>query len=161
MAYPNLALIDALRETASRLKNGAYYAWGNHGGCNCGNLLQVVANLSKEEVLQFAHTAAGEWTEIAEEYCNITNVPLYLLMSKLQSIGLTPTDIHNIEYLEDRAVLQALPGGFRWLKKNLRADVIDYFEAYANVLEQELLQQIPLPGFIYKPLPEIAEVQAD
>lgn len=161
MAYPNLSLIDALRETASRLKNGAYYAWGNHGGCNCGNLLQVVANLSKEEVLQFAHTGAGEWTEIAEEYCNITNVPLYLLMSKLQAIGLTPTDIHNIEYLEDRAVLDALPGGFRWLKKNLRADVIDYFEAYANVLEQELLQQIPLPGFIYQPLPENAEVQAD
>ncbi len=160
MAYPNLALIDALRETASRLKNGAYYAWGNHGGCNCGNLLQVVANLSKEEVLQFAHTGAGEWTEIAEEYCNITNVPLYLLMSKLQAAGLTPTDIHNIEYLEDRAVLHALPGGFRWLKKNLRADVIDYFEAYANVLEQELLQQIPLPGFIYQSLPEIAEVLA-
>ena len=110
MAYPNLALIDALRETASRLKSGAYYAWGNHGGCNCGNLLQVVANLSKEEVLQFAHTGTGEWTEIAEEYCNITNVPLYLLMSKLQSIGLTPTDIHNIEYLEDRAVLHCLAG---------------------------------------------------
>jgi len=160
MAYPNLALIDALRETASRLKNGAYYAWGNHGGCNCGNLLQVVANLSREEVLQFAHTGTGEWTEIAEEYCHITNVPLYLLMSKLQAIGLTPTDIHNIEYLEDREVLHALPGGFRWLKKNLRADVISYFETYANVLEQELLQQIPLPGFIYQCHPEIADVQA-
>jgi hypothetical protein len=149
MANPNLALIDALRTTASRLKNGAYYAWGNHGGCNCGNLLQVVTQLTKEEILQFAHMGAGEWTEIAVEYCNTSQVPLYLLMAKLEAIGLTPTDIHNIEYLEDRAVLNALPGGFRWLKRNLRADVIDYFEAFANILEQELLQRVTLPQFIY------------
>ena len=45
MAKPSLELIDALRKTANRLKTGAYYAWGNHGGCNCGNLLQVITNL--------------------------------------------------------------------------------------------------------------------
>ena len=120
MAQPTIELIQALRTTADKLKNGVQYAWGNHGSCNCGNLLQVVTLLSKEEILTYAHTGIGEWTEIAEEYCGVTNAPFTLLVRKLEEIGLTPTDIHNIEYLEDRKVLEQLPGGFRWLKPALR-----------------------------------------
>ena len=90
MANPTIQLIGALRETAKRLTNGVYYAWGHHGGCNCGNLLQVVTHLTKEEIVAFAHTGAGEWTEIAEEYCPVSHVPAYLLISKLESIGLNP-----------------------------------------------------------------------
>ncbi|MCU0395810.1 MAG: hypothetical protein MUF29_07855, partial [Chitinophagaceae bacterium] len=65
-----------------------------------------------------------------------------LLISKLQQIGLTPSDIHNIEYLEDKEVLQALPGGFRWLSRNQREDVIVYMETMAQLLEEKLLRQI-------------------
>ena len=120
MAYPTIQLIAALREAAQNLRNGAHYAWGHHGSCNCGHVLQVVTQLSKEEIVRHAQTAYGEWTEIAEEYCGVTSAPAYLLVSKLEKLGLTPTDIHNLEYLEDRTVLQHLPGGFRWLKKNVR-----------------------------------------
>lgn len=144
MAHANLPLIEALRETARRLRNGAYYAWGHHGGCNCGNLLQVVTKLSKEEILNYAHTAPGEWTELAEESCSVTSVPLNLLMTELQKLGLTPTDIHNIEYLEDRKVLEHLPGGFRWLKRNQREDVILYFEAMADLLEEQLIRTLKI-----------------
>ena len=145
MANPTIALVAALRKTASRLKNGAQYAWGNHGSCNCGNLLQVVTQLSKEEILQYAHTGIGEWTELAEDYCGVTDAPFSLLLFKLQQLELTPTDIHNLEYLEDREVLNNLPGGFRWLKRNLREDVIAYFEAFANMLEEKLIQQVDVP----------------
>ncbi|WP_290795394.1 hypothetical protein [Flavihumibacter sp. UBA7668] len=144
MATARLELIEALRQTATNLRNGAYYAWGHHGGCNCGNLLQVVTKLSKEEILQYAHSGIGEWTEIAEEYCSVTHVPLGLMMTKLMELGLTPTDIHNIEYLEDREVLNALPGGFRWLKRNQREDVILYLDTFANVLEDRLLAQVSI-----------------
>jgi len=144
MAHPNLALVNALRETAKRLRNGAPYAWGNHGSCNCGNLLQVVAKLSKEEILRCAHSGTGEWTELAEDYCGVTNAPVDLMISHLQNLGLTPTDIHNLEYLEDREVLNYLPGGFRWLKRNQREDVIIYFETFADMLEEKLLKSIPL-----------------
>jgi hypothetical protein len=144
MAHPNFQLIDALRQTAGRLRNGAHYAWGNHGACNCGNLAQVVTNLTREEILSYAHTGIGEWTELAEDYCGITNAPVSLLMYKLQQIGLTPTDIHNLEYLEDKQVLAKLPGGFRWLQRNVREDVIDYFESYANLLEEQLLNSITI-----------------
>ena len=144
MAQANIQLIEALRETAARLRNGATYAWGNHGACNCGNLTQVVTKLSKEEILAYAHTGIGEWTELAEDYCGVTNAPAGLLISKLQEIGLTPSDIHNLEYLEDKAVLQQLPGGFRWLKRNVREDVIVYFETFANMLEEQLTENITI-----------------
>ncbi|MDE3235534.1 MAG: hypothetical protein KGO81_06225 [Bacteroidota bacterium] len=145
MAHPSIELIDALRKTATQLKNGAAYAWGNHGSCNCGNLLQVVTRLSKEEILSYAHTGFGEWTELAEEYCGVTDAPVSLLLFKLQQIGLTPTDIHHLEYLDDRAVLEKLPGGFRWLKRNIREDVIVYFETFAQLLEDKMIDQIQIP----------------
>jgi hypothetical protein len=145
MAHATIELISALRETATRLKNGATYAWGNHGACNCGNLLQVITRLSKDEILQYAHSGIGEWTELAEDYCGITDAPVSLLIFKLQQLGLTPTDIHNLEYLEDKDVLKYLPGGFRWLNRNKREDVIIYFETFAEVLEEKLLQHIELP----------------
>jgi hypothetical protein len=145
MAYPDIKLIDALRETAQNLRNGADYAWGHHGSCNCGHILQVVTHLSNQEILQHAQTVYGEWTEIAEDYCGVTNAPAYLLISRLEKLGLTPTDIHNLEYLEDRNVLENLPGGFRWLKRNLREDVIVYFETMADMLEDELSRKIELP----------------
>jgi len=58
--------------------------------------------------------------------------------------GLTPSDIHNLEYLDNREVLEQLPGGFRWLRKNEREDVIVYFETYAEMLEHSLLTSIDI-----------------
>lgn len=142
MAHPNIPLIQALRETARRLNGGAYYAWGHHGGCNCGNLLQVISTLSKEEIVQHAHTGIGEWSEIAEDFCMVSSAPAYFLIARLEAIGLTPTDIHHIEYLTDRDVLERLPGGFRWLKRNVRENVIVYFEAFANLLEEKMINNI-------------------
>ena len=138
MAHPSIPLIKALRETVQRLRGGAHYAWGNHGSCNCGQLLQVVTFLSPGDIVRVAHTGIGEWTELAAEYCGVSGQPVYELLARLQKLGLTPVDIHNLEYLEDREVLESLPGGFRWLKKNVREDVILYFEAFAALLENKL-----------------------
>lgn len=149
MANPTLQLVEALRATAQQLKNGAHYAWGNHGACNCGNLLQKVTRLTKEEILQHAHTGIGEWTELAEDYCGVTDAPVSLLLTRLMDIGLTPSDIHNLEYLDNREVLNQLPGGFRWLKRNKREDVIVYFETFADMLEEKLIAAIKLPEEFY------------
>jgi hypothetical protein len=151
MALPNLTLIEALRATVQLLRDGSHYAWGHHGSCNCGHLLQVVTKLDKQEIMQYARTGAGEWTELAEDYCGVTDAPVSLLIKKLQDIGLTPSDIHNIEYLEDKEILKALPGGFRWLKRNLREDVCLYLETMAEVLEEKLLKNIVLPAEMLQP----------
>ena len=144
MAKPTIELITALRETASRLRNGSHYAWGHHGACNCGNLVQVVTNFTEGEILRYSHTGIGEWTEMAEEFCPVTNAPLTLVITRLEEIGLTPTDIHNIEYLSDKTVLKYLANGFRWLKRNKREDAVEYFEAFADLLEEKLIQTIDI-----------------
>jgi hypothetical protein len=142
MANPSIQLVEALRETAQRLRNGAHYSWGHHGACNCGNLLQVITPLTENEILSYAHTGTGEWTEMAKEYCPVSNVPVDMVISKLMQAGLTTNDIHHIEYLSNREVLKHLPGGFRWLKRNVKEDVIVYFEAFAGMLEEKLLNSI-------------------
>ena len=142
MAQPTIELVNALKETANRLRQGAHYSWGHHGACNCGNLAQVVTNFTQGEIIRFAHQAIGEWTELAQEFCPVTKAPIDLVISKLLKIGLTTTDIHHIEYLSDREVLSHLPGGFRWLERNRREDVIAYFEAFADLLQEKLLLQI-------------------
>ena len=140
MAHPTIELISGLREAAYRLRQGAFYAWGHHGGCNCGHLVQVVCSLNKDEVLSRAQQVPGEWTEIAEESCSVTHLPLSEILQRLEQIGLTPSDIHHLEYLSDRRVLEQLPGGFRWLKKNCKEDVVLYFEAMAALLEEAWLR---------------------
>lgn len=157
MAQPNIELIEALRETARRLKNGAHYAWGHHGSCNCGNLLQTVTDLSSKEILQYSRSGTGEWTELAQEFCGVTDAPVDLLIGKLQKIGLTPSDIHCIEYLQDKQVLDRLPGGFRWLKRNVREDVMLYMETMADLLEERLIKQVDvdLAGLL-ESLPELS-----
>jgi hypothetical protein len=142
MAHPTVALIEGLRTAAAGLVNGNYYAWGHHGACNCGHLLQATTQLTKEEIVTYAHTGIGEWTELAQESCQVTGVPVNLLLTKLQELELTPTDIHNIEYLDNREVLNRLPGGFRWLKRNIREHVILYFETMATMLEEKLINNI-------------------
>ncbi|MEO6316752.1 MAG: hypothetical protein ABIU63_01640 [Chitinophagaceae bacterium] len=138
MATASINLVKALRRAARSLQSGAHYAWGHHGACNCGHLLQVITKLDEKAILAHAHMGAGEWTEIAAESCSVTGAPVSYLMSALEAAGLTPTDIHHIEYLDDKAVLHRLPGGFRWLKRNVRQDVVDYFNAFASMLEERL-----------------------
>jgi hypothetical protein len=144
MATSSIELITAFRETARRLRSGVHYAWGHHGACNCGNLIQVLTPLTEREILRYAHTAVGEWTELSEEYCAASNAPVNLIMSKLEQAGLTPSDVHHIEYLTDREVLNHLPGGFRWLRRNVREDVVLYFEAFANMLEEKLILSVDI-----------------
>ncbi len=144
MAKPSIELIAALRESADRLRKGAHYAWGNHGACNCGHLAQVITNFSEGEILRFAQTGNGEWTELATEFCGITDSPVALVMSKLEEAGLTTLDIRHLEYLTDRDVLHRLPGGFRWLRRNQRDDVIIYFETFATLLEDRLANSLKI-----------------
>ena len=161
MAKPSIQLVEVFRKTASRLRNGAHYAWGHHGACNCGNLLQVITPFSEGEILRYAHSAVGEWTELAEEYCSLTNAPVNLVMSKLEAAGLNPVDIHHIEYLSDREVLNYLPGGFRWLKRNVREDVILYFEAFADLLEEKLIANVDIDHITLNALTGKKEVQLE
>lgn len=145
MAHPNFTLINALREAAINLRNGSHYAWG------APRILQLrafVASGYATAQRRDCSPSANSLRRVDRDCGGIlrrNQRPAYFLLSKLEKIGLTPTDIHNLEYLEDRKILEALPGGFRWLRKNVRQDVIIYFETMANLLEEQLLATVQLP----------------
>jgi len=63
------------------------------------------------------------------------------LINALIKEGFTSDDIHHIEYLSDKSVLNALPSGFRYLQKNDKNDVALYMRTWAGLLELELKEK--------------------
>jgi len=146
MATPNLELISALRKTAKKLEEGAPYQWGHMGSCNCGNLAQEVSKLSKAEIHAYAmQNMQGDWSEQTEAYCPVSNQPMDLLMTQMTNIGLTMSDLKNLEKLSDKKILQRLPIEFRYLFHNRRDHVVMYMREWAMMLEEDLLADITLP----------------
>jgi hypothetical protein len=149
MAYPNNKIIDALRKTAEKLKNGAKYQWGHMGQCNCGNLAQEITSMSEDEIhIHALNTREGDWSEQTAEYCGISKLPMDIMITRMLEAGFTIQDLQNLEKLSDRNVLNRLPKEKRYLSHNSRADVITYMLAWADLLEEQLfLQNVELPNF--------------
>lgn len=145
MARPTPELINALRRTAQNLINGAPYQWGHMGGCNCGNLAQELTKLNKDQIHQYAMQRHGDWNEQAEDYCSTSQMPIDLLINEMLNSGLQLEDLKHLERLDDRRVLGGFPLEKRYLKHNARVDVIAYMTAWAELLEEELLEKITLP----------------
>lgn len=144
MAKPTPELIDALRRTARNLKNGAPYQWGHMGGCNCGNLAQELTKLSRDQIHQYAMQRYGDWNEQVEDFCSVSHMPIDLVINEMLNAGLMVEDIKHLEKLDDRQVLKRFPLEARYLKHNIRNDVVAYMNAWAELLEEQLLEKITL-----------------
>ncbi|OIN56483.1 hypothetical protein [Arsenicibacter rosenii] len=151
MARPNLQLIDALRRTARKLKEGAPYQWGHMGGCNCGNLAQELTKLNKDQIHAYAMQRYGDWNEQVDDYCTASLMPIDLVISEMLGAGLMLEDLKHLEKLSDREILKRLPAERRYLKHNLRDDVVLYMTEWANLLEEQLLARIQLPDSVLEP----------
>ena len=138
MAIANLPLIQALRETADRLDSGAAYNWAHFGRCNCGHLAQTLTRLDAAEIHRRARRELIEWSEIPEDYCAATGYHLDHVIDTLLEIGLNRDDVRHLEDLSDRAILERLPGGFRWLERNSRENAVAYMRAWADLLEDSV-----------------------
>jgi hypothetical protein len=149
MATPTIELIAALRNTAKKIEQGAPYMWGHMGACNCGNLAQDLTGFTKAEIHAFAMRGVGDWSEQVEEYCNSAGAPLDLVIEKLLAAGLTQQDLISLERLSSDKILGKLPLEMRYLSKNNKADVILYMNTWADILEEELSQQVILPRFVF------------
>ena len=147
MARPTPKLIEALRITAQKLRNGAPYQWGNMGGCNCGNLAQELTKLNKDEIHRYAMQRYGDWNEQIDDYCPASQMPLDLVINEMLNAGLMLEDIKHLEKLDSRVVLLRLPVEKRFLKHNVRDDVVTYMNVWADLLEEQLLDKITLPDF--------------
>ena len=141
MAAPHPRLIEALRETARRLRDGAEYRWSNYGLCNCGYLAQTVTDKTPKEIHEAALLREGDWGQQALEYCGQTGLEIDTIISELLALGLTRADIHEIERLSNVNVRRAMAAPQTGVTHYARADAIDYFEAWADLLEDRLLSE--------------------
>lgn len=137
MARPSVALVGSLRRTAARLASSATYAWGHLGMCNCGHLVQTLCGLAPARIHTIALEGDGDWEMLANAYCPTSGHAIDDVITALVAAGLTTEDIGHLEKLDDPEILAALPGGHRWLRRNDRADVIAYLEAWAGLLERD------------------------
>ena len=139
MAKATPKLVAALRKSAHGIKSGERYEWGHVGRCNCGHLVQHVSQKSSSDIIKSFGPELDEWTELANDYCGTTGLPLEMLFDDLESVGFYPEDVRKLEYLNDEAVLARLPKERRHLRHNQREDVALYMETMAEMLEEESL----------------------
>jgi len=144
MANIRYELIQALKTTARKIEHNTSYQWGHMGLCNCGFLAQEITSLSKDEIHRRAMQRHGDWSEQLNDYCPTSGLPMDDLIDQLVNFGFTLEELRHLERLSDQAVLQRLPMEKRYLSHNVKADVIVYLNAWANLLEESLLESISL-----------------
>ena len=138
MAIASFNLIEALRQTAYRLQNGAYYQWSHQGSCNCGHLAQTITNLSKAEIHKMALEKEGNWEEKSVEYCKTSGYTIDHVIESMLNLGLTTDDIANLEKLSCPKILEYISSEKTTMVRNNKEDVVLYMRAWANMLEDEL-----------------------
>ncbi|OKL41429.1 hypothetical protein [Pontibacter flavimaris] len=138
MARSSIVLLEALRETAGRLRGGARYEWGHMGSCNCGHLAQTITRNSKGQIHGAAMWRYGDWREQLRDYCPQSGLPLDEIIDQMRDMGITREDLAHLETLSDPSVTARLPQHCRHLKHNLRDDVVLYLETWADLLEGQL-----------------------
>ncbi|MFQ3577055.1 MAG: hypothetical protein SNJ77_11530 [Cytophagales bacterium] len=145
MAIATLETIEALRQTAKRLKDNAPYQWGHMGACNCGNLAQVITPFSKAEIHKYAvMTREGDWNDMLEAYCPSSELPMDMMIAALINKGFTIDDLKHLEYLSDANVLKRTKLKKDHLKNNVKEDVILYLDSWADMLEEELFEKVKM-----------------
>ncbi|MEM8969171.1 MAG: hypothetical protein AAGE93_22330 [Bacteroidota bacterium] len=155
MASPKPALIAAIRNTAKKIADSPQYQWGHMGSCNCGHLVQEITQLSRADIHEYAmRTRGGDWSEQAMDYCPTSGYLMDQVISIMLDAGMEIVDFKHLERLSDKAVLTRLPKGSRHLRHNYREDVMLYMNTWADLLEEQLLQQVELPSLEVEPVVE-------
>jgi len=146
MAKAIPSVIEALRNTAKSLEKRADYQWGHMGSCNCGFLAQEITRLNKGAIHSLAMQRCGDWSEQLRDYCPTSGLPMDDLISVIIASGFDVDDLIHLERLSDSQILRARPCGNN-LRHNVKADVIEYLNAWTALLETRLLNRISLPAF--------------
>jgi hypothetical protein len=145
MAKANPELIIALRNAADKLNKSKDYQWDHMGSCNCGFLAQEITHLTKSQIHERAMNKHGDWNEQLNDYCPTSGLLMDDLISNMLSAGLDTEDLKQLEKLSNPLVLRTLPQHKRYLKHNLRDDVVLYMHTWANLLEEQLSNAVKLP----------------
>ena len=146
MASPSLPVIEALRSTARRLSTQAPYQWGHMGSCNCGHLAQTITRLTKADIHARALERYGDWNQQLHDYCPSSGLPIDDVIDEMLAAGFTRTDLAHLERLSAPEIRAAIPSERRQtLRHNYRDDVVLYLRTWAQLLEQQLVANLPVP----------------
>lgn len=138
MATPSIQVIEALRNTADRLKNGAEYKWTHMGSCNCGHLAQTITTLPKSKIHAYALEKEGDWKEKSIDFCPQSGYPIDHIISAILEIGFTTDDIRHLERLSSPRILKRIPKTLRPLNHKDRESVVLYLNAWVSMLEEQI-----------------------
>ena len=150
MAIAKPELIAALRLTADRLSDGERYSWSHMGNCNCGHLAQTITQYSGAQIHSSALRRSGDWSEQVIDYCPTSGFAIDDIITAMLNMGLNTSDLQHLERLSDQRVLRRFPVGERYLKHNVREDVVAYMRAWADLLQTDLEQVRPIEQPFYK-----------
>jgi hypothetical protein len=145
MAKATFEVIQALRNTASKLEESSDYQWGHMGSCNCGFLAQEITHLRKEEIHARAMCRYGDWSEQLNDYCPTSGFLIDDLISDMLRFGFDRDDLVHLERLSDPQVLAWAKASGESFQYNKKEDAIRYMMIWADKLESEMLDKIKIP----------------
>ena len=90
----------------------------------------------------------GDWSEQLNDYCPIHGLPFDDIISELIEFGFDSNDLKHLEKLSDPKIIRLLPQAERTLLHNNKKDVIRYLRLWANLLEEELVNDIHIPAHV-------------
>lgn len=137
MARNISSLIAVLKDTASTLGKSEDYQWGHMGCCNCGFLAREITHLRKDQIHTYAMQRYGDWSEQLHDYCPTSGLPIDNLIAEMLDYGFDADDLRNLERLSDKRILDTFPPTERYLRFNVKSDVIKYLIAWAKLLEED------------------------
>lgn len=140
MAIPSLPLIAAIRSAAKKIVESSNYQWGHMGQCNCGFLAQSITQKTDAAIHSAAMHKSGDWRDQLRDYCPNSGLPIDSIIDQLTEYGLNTQDLINLERLEDSNVRNRMLNKDS-LNHNDKSDVSRYLHAWADLLEEQLLEQ--------------------
>lgn len=127
-------ILPLLERTVRALETSERYEWGSFGACNCGHLAQATTGRSRAELHRLGRVHGSDWSEVSESYCESSGLEIHAVLRELFAHGLEVDDIRDIEYLSNDEILSNLPGGKRFLHRNVREDVLLYLRTWITLL---------------------------
>lgn len=138
MAHVTRNTIMALFNTALSLERSGDYQWGHMGSCNCGFLAREIVRLDKTTIHRAAMQRYGNWTEQLNDYCPTSGLLMDDLISTMLDAGFDVDDLKQLETLSNTEVLRSLPASQRFLRHNVKSDVVMYLRGWAALLQARL-----------------------
>jgi hypothetical protein len=138
MSIATKPLVKILKKTIDLLNQTEDYQWGHMGSCNCGHLAQAITGKTHAEIHNMAIMSdGGDWSEKAKNYCYQSGLPVDEIIEKMLSVGLSIDDIRHVEYLSHPKILKRLADSTFKHKRNSKTDVVLYFTAWVEELENK------------------------